>query len=263
MANSIIMEWNESNQYLLDKMEQHTSGWFSDYPIGVSDKTITITLPLTEDITLDVKTNFKKAESVIPGGRIVSGLKTMFTFANVLAGTTSQMQHMWDLQVWDSTNPIRLDFEILLYTKTDAMADVVAPLISLMSLTVLSRVGGPDSKKTIFYVPGVNLSNLGEFKKSGEKLAGIATSGAEGKKDKEIDPKRTKILKVRVPGIIFLDTCIVDNAKPTYSKERTEEGYPLWAKLQMGIQTAWPANDSMLLNELTMPKGTKIGEKKI
>lgn len=252
MGNEVILEWRESEEALQEifNSAQAIRTRDTDTSVTIKGDKVQAVVPLLEDFTLDIKSSFKSASSVIQefGGGIAALVQKMQTLQNVFGGTVSQSQNIWELQIWDKTQPIRLDFEVLFYTKTNPLADVLAPILSLLNLTVLSRIKGDGS--VTYRVPGVHAKNLTTLKldATAEELESSTKDGAG------LDPTQAKIINLRIPGVITLKDCILETAKPTFSKEKTKSTIPLWGKLQMGIQTVWPASDDMLISEFKRAK---------
>lgn len=227
-----------------------------------------IIVPLLDDVTIDTGSEFTEASSVFPQ---LDFLQTTLGTLSGISGTTTKLQSMFDLQVWKKTNPFRLNLEVMLYTKTDAIMDVLVPAVGLLSLSILSaRTAGG------FSTPGVSLRTFGTWSSAskapkdvakGKATAAVKTASspapsgdagvsAQSLRD-EIEKTGAKILKLRIPGIITIPDGIVKTCKPLFSKELTESGAPLWCKLAMEIESIFPASDEAFLLEINQIGSTR------
>lgn len=197
-----------------------------------------IITPLTNNVTLDVKSSFKSASSVLPSSDL---LKKMFNLQNVLQGSVSRFQQYFDLMVWENTAPVRLNVELMLYTKTDPFADVYQKAMGLVSNTILIKDGDK------FRLPGVSGANLYDFISSSGQNDTQTQASVRGLDNAlaTVNLSKTRVVSLEIPGIIYLDKCILESAKPTFSKEVTESGYPLWCKVQADFVSIFPANQDM------------------
>ena len=55
---------------------------------------------------------------------------------------------------------------------------------------------------------------------------------------------------VRIPGIISIEHCMVESVIPTFSKEQTTKGLPLFCKIDMTVMSFGPATTDVLEVEL-------------
>lgn len=230
-----------------------------------------IVVPLPEEVTIDAGSEFTDASSVFPQLNFAQDALGM---ASAATGTTNKLQSMFDLQVWKKTNPLRINLEVMLYPKSDPIQDVLVPAIGLLSLAILSgrKSGG-------FATPGVSLSTFGAFDgaskaprtstKKGPAVKAVSTASAptpgggggnqlstQAVRD-AIAKTGAKILKLRIPGIVSIPDGIVKVCKPTFSKEVTESGAPLWCKLALEVESMWPASDEAFLIEINQLGATR------
>lgn len=196
--------------------------------------------PLLEDITHDYRSNFGPASEVAAGiADLGARIKTALS---AVSGTTAGIFQIFDYQVWDNTEPVKINLELTFATETDTLYDVVLPTLSLCGLTALtSNTGGGWS------VPGVNLRNM-------QKVSAAPSSGTTAASSAKSDPPVYKD-----PGskfISFVSSTYVDEhmmvmeAKPTWSKIHTDSGYPAYSKVQLQLQSVNPASDLKLFNAI-------------
>ncbi|MCP4650356.1 MAG: hypothetical protein GY853_09805 [PVC group bacterium] len=202
--------------------------------------------PLTDDVNLEITSEFASFTEQVP---LIEQLINLVTITSSFGGSISEgglnFQNLSNVQRWQRTNPIRINLNLLLYTKESAKSDVYDPMMNLISLTVLTK--DPDNPSR-YRVPGLNLSNLKNSTKGGQKKEELAG--------------RSKLISIRIPGIIYLPIALVTKAIPTVSKEETDSGYPLWASMNVEITGLYPATDDLLkLESTTFGFGTGLVNK--
>jgi hypothetical protein len=192
-----------------------------------------IQCPLTEDINLDISSEFDTMGDMIPGS--ISGIiDLMRNVGRGVAGVASaQLETILDLPVWKKTNAVRINPKLLFYVQDDPLNDVWAPAMGIVANSIL-QVGIGGTYKT----PGISLATFGQIQ--GKK----SVSPAEGS-ESQFTADRMNVVTVEIPGVIFLEKAVITSAKPTFSKQITESGYPLWAELDVEIRSIYPANDMM------------------
>lgn len=202
--------------------------------------------------------------------------------ASALNQRTSSAAELMKVQVWKETEPFRMNFKFSLQTKTNPFIDVYLPAILLSSQTILSPIennqGGQGTttntqgQKVLtnlqFKTPGVNqqkLTSMGNTKKPSERNASSkildtfailvrnvqlfsptqTTSSTTNKKYSDTEYRSDDSILSNYNPLISLDYAFIETAKPTWSKERTESGVPLWCELELTVQSVFSANDSM------------------
>jgi len=224
MAKSILIEFIET--------KQSSDGKYS----YKSDDTSLMSFPLTDDVNLEVMSDFASMTENIPlVGQITSFMTMMAGLGGSVSEGTLDFQNLSNVQRWQRTHPIKINLNLLLYTETSAKKDVYDKMMELISLTVPTK--DPDNPKR-YRVPGLSLSSIKQSTKKGQKKETVSVSQA-------------KLIAVRIPGIIYLPIAMVTKAVPTISKEETDSGYPLWATLNVEITGLYPATDDLLKAEST------------
>ena len=172
-----------------------------------------------------------------------------------------------------------MSFEFNLHTKTDPFIDVYAPAMAMLSMSILTGKDGT------YYTPGINFKNLNAVKGLRALANGTPPATPKPKptkggsleaKDKEKSQsedilkeanaaskliRRFSIITSSIDGIspvsigggddpseielFSINGCFVESCKPTWSKERTSSGIPLWCKLDLTIQSIFSASDSI------------------
>jgi hypothetical protein len=186
--------------------------------------------PLTDDVNIEATSEFASMTENIP---LINELTNLMTTVSSLSGSVSEgtlnLQNLSNVQRWQRTNPIKLNLNLLLYTQYSTKEDVYDPMMELISLTILTKDPNQPNR---YRVPGLNLKTLNKSKKSGQKKTSV-----EGE---------SKLISIRIPGIIYLPIALVTKAIPTISKEETDSGYPLWATINVEITGLYPATDDLL-----------------
>lgn len=256
MANYIELGWTEKNPTIaatINRLLKTPGAGFN--PSDLLSDSISITpgptsiqivaqIPLVDDISMELKSNFSKASEIV--GQFAPGVSSFIQMAKTLttafSGTSSSFYNVFDLLVWQETEPIKIDFDAIFFTRHNPKKDVAIPALSLCNMTILSSV--PGTGGTLVVVPGVSLSTLSSFKTRFQ-------AGAPAEEGFGNTP--AKLLSFRIPGIINFPSCVLEQAKPTFSKEVTESGVPLWIKVACTVRTTMPAFDELLFSELNKP----------
>lgn len=227
-----------------------------------------IEMPFTaEEFSLNLESSFQSVEEMLPAS-LGTAIRGANTIQRITGGANAGFTNLFGFQVWEKTAPIELNLEFMFNTVKSGWLDVWAPIVSLcgqaiLSLDVKASTSGKGvSEKLVFTesntyrTPGVSTQNLGFFQRAKERQKKATESGAaKGKtggaeKNDELKPEaaaqNTKVVAIEIPGLIFLETALIKTAKPTFSKEITESGAPLWGKLDLTIQSVTPATDNIL-----------------
>ncbi len=212
MANKIFLQYMDTNQ-------QETTSIF----------------PLTEDPTLEVGSEFKSFSDDIPQ---ISSILALMQNLGTTGGEASQgitnLLTALDAPRWQKTNPVRITTKLLFYTEENPYDDVYKPMTDIMSLSILTVKGEGENARIA--IPGISLRNFSDF-----QLIGTQTESDVKKRFSEY----SKIISIEIPGVIYLEKAIVEKAVPTYSKETTDSGFPLWGSLDMTMVSLAPAHTGM------------------
>lgn len=277
MARSLRITWRD------DKVGEELFGFdFGDNYLNVSTIVsafglgykLELNVPLLEPIALEFGSSFEPISDLIPGVSIMRVVDFAKKATRGLAGVTTRGLQTFDLQVWKSTEPIKFQAKIKLYTRTNPRRDVLLPYISLASLSILTETARGSG---VFVIPGINLANLNaviqaatsEAKTAsfteGESISGLTDKAAAAlvsaaRSGDNIDHffnAKAKICELHVGGTIHLFPCVLLSVRPTIAIDPTESGPPLWLDLDCQFQTVYPASDEMLLKILDYEKPDK------
>lgn len=289
MARNAEFAWVETDSRIIQwyyKITNQISGQFLD-PTGTIDTyrlqnrtplfggeapqvEFTLTTELLEDLEFDVSSEFSSAEDSVP---FASNLTQLGRYSSLLGGVSPEILNIFKVPTWQSTAPISISLMPVLYTRTHSILDVLIPAMSLTGLTVLKF----DKRTNSFRTPGVYMGNLGTaIKRQQEKEKNSNSSPAQKTPGKEAStaasggdlPSRQSLIdrlasadeggaatatpgffSLRIPNLINLPTALLLQCKPKFAKQITESGGPLWAILEMKIQSALPASTVELFSE--------------
>lgn len=208
--------------------------------------------PISDDIQIDIGSEFGSISEDLGelGGLIEFVNKWTANFAGKMSVGQMDLKNMMDAPRWNKTAPIMLNFTIHLYTKSDAETDVFKPFIDIASYSILSLQGN------MFQLPGFSLANSQNFRKDAKELTAEKKIALDSAKNRTKDSN--KLLDIFIPGIVTISPAILMKATPTFSKETTESGYPLWCKLECQVSGAYPAHTGIF--NKTMKKTRIVAE---
>lgn len=245
MANVVELQWKDTG--IIKKLDHGKIKFDSKYGLP-EDGVFNYKIPITEEISIEARSSFTGAADKFGlGGNIVNLVRTVTNVASVSGGRGSKINNLFDLQVWDNTEPLAIPLSLFFYVKDNPVYDVMVPVLSLTSTTVLRDPGSDQS----YFTPGFNLSTYSKARHGGETNKITAPASEEDGEEQEYGVEKNGVLDyVRIPGVVKIKNCFTRSATPTFSKEVTESGIPLWAKLDIELSSALPASDFMLTDEL-------------
>jgi len=188
--------------------------------------------PLVDDITLTIETSYASYSSLVPG---LDKIKTLAGTLSSVGGSISEggleFQNAFDLQRWERTMPVRINPKLIFYIKeSGGLGDVYDPMMELIRFTVPTF----DEETGKYILPGISLSAMGDAKI--KKATGEAENISKG----------SKLIAIKIPGVIHLKVALLQKAIPTFSKHLDEDGWPIWGILDTEIISLAPANSKML-----------------
>lgn len=224
--------------------------------IDILDANIMLSAVCSEDINVQAVSQFTRISDLVPG---------MNTLVNMISGGESvlggrvresigKVQNALDVPIWSKTEPVKIPVDLNFFLKTSGYEDVWRPTMILQSMCVLSRSTDGNSLIT----PGFNATtigyagnNLGKAVKPGEvnRIANKAESSTSNAtnliKEEEDLPKtfssRSKLCAIYIPGIVYSPVTILESIQVTWSKQLTDKGYPIWAKVNCQFTGSFPA----------------------
>jgi hypothetical protein len=184
---------------------------------------VNVPLVIEEPVTVNLSSSF---EPVFGGGNtkifdLIGSLSR--DVLGQSAGFSGQFKQL-AIQTWKGTDPVSLpSITIGLYvdkTNVDAYNQVYLPTKKLRELPL------PDERRSGNLIP-----------------PGPSMLEALGKQSSNWPTYSLKIGK-----ILYLPQILIKKAEPTYSNETDEEGYPMWAKVALDIQSISTATKKLLDN---------------
>lgn len=267
MSSSFVkLSWYEPNEnivrFMQNKSAQKSSEQFSLSAIGLNQPYVSyesatsqdnpqkgikfsIRVPIVEDIPLDFRTNFQEIGDKFDPGGLVS---TFSTFQSA-TGVTSSFAQIFQYPIWQKTENVKLNLELVLAVQTDALLDVIIPALSLSNLCAISQIGGGDS--TSYRVPGININNFSSVNQTASGVGGTSqpngvvkstNTSKEQAEDKFKADSYSKFIELNLP---FYENSLmlVMEAKPSFSSLQTESHLSAYAKVSLQLQSLFPAND--------------------
>jgi len=184
--------------------------------------------PLLEDVTLEIVSQFSSFGEAVP--KVSEIVNFAATLQAGIAGSVDQgvilTKNLFDIPRWKKTDPIKFVAKLVFPLKDKgAEKDIFIPMKKLISYSILT-----SNSDGSYAVPGISLASLESFQSSG---------GRQG------FSKNAKLISIGIPGVVYLPVAMIERASPTYSKEITESGFPLWGQIDISILGVYPANTSM------------------
>ena len=236
MPNKIYIEYysyEEENSYV-DQSEKDTLTQSQ-----ILSNANVLELPLLEDVKIDGQSQFTSFNEMVPKiGEIIDLITSRFSAATGEVGAELlELKNKFDLPKWQKTDPIKINVTLGFFTKTDSWSDVYKPTKDIIGLSILSK---DPSDNTNYIVPGISLNTQKEYN--------IKNKG--NNKNPSVNEIKAKIVALEIPGIIYIPLAYVEMALPTYSKQQTESGYPLWCTLDCQFVSVSPATTEMYNNAI-------------
>lgn len=191
-----------------------------------------VPLVLENEISISLSSSFKP----LYGGGSNPLIDMLGNLSQGLVGLgfSSQFKE-FGYQVWDKTDPLSINvtvtFRLGMLNLFSAREEVYIPMIKLASIP-LPTVGGSLAEGTLenLVAPGPPPTTLLE----GQDGEGFGYVGKYRK------------ISLEIGNILRVDKVIVLKATPTVSTETDSAGYPIWAKVDMDIQSVETATVEML-----------------
>lgn len=188
-----------------------------------------VPLILDEDLTVSLSSDFSA-----PGEN--SALEMLTDIGSVIDFLTKGKvsfsgQSKWlTFQRWTKTNPVQLSLSLSFYMgmndEYNAKTEVYDPVMELINLTLPREETASGERGMTLIPPGMTIGNLLEDRTS--------ESGSF---------ERTSL---EIGNILRIGYIIVKKVEPTWSKEVTDTGYPISAKVSIEINSLTAATVEML-----------------
>lgn len=202
-----------------------------------------IEAPIQEDFQIDTSTEFTSFSDLCG---TISNLVDLANTVSTTGGTVSQsglmLRSIIDSYRWSKTNPIKINLDMFFYTKTTSQNDVVNKVNILLGLHLLRH--DPKNNNRIL-VPGINAGMIASIEK---EIKAVEAEKDQAKKEQLASNTYEKVknlpstfFAVTIPGVVHINNAFMFAVKPTYSKQVTAKGYPLWASVNVDICGLAPA----------------------
>jgi hypothetical protein len=180
-----------------------------------------------------------------------------------LSGKASNnINNLFNYQLWQQTEPLKLNFKTILFTKTDCYRDVVVPAYHLIKHTIIDdevteEATDKTAAKITYKLPGISLANLRQLSLSQglDDKPSLPSGTGKDKKGKEVKDALANLkvqsnwIGLEIPGILYVPRMLIISAKPTYSKQKCSSStsgkkHPLWVEMDMQMESVEPARSS-------------------
>lgn len=229
---------------------------------------------INDDFQLAIQNEFGRITNLIGMGELGSLPGLIRTGANVqkkgqtdLNKNVQNLNNLFNYAVWQKTNPLTVNLNIVLYAKTDPLIDVVIPAYTLMSHCIIDFVK-EDSKNPqanfLYGFPGLTAFET-------TKIAAVYDNirvdenkyNANNNNSTEIN---SKLMSLYIDGVVNLNLAMIKNITPTFSKHTAKSSYvsksntisnttktnefngdyPIYAELNLQVESIVPADSNML-----------------
>ena len=217
------------------------------YINGDGSPIVGVDLVLDEPITLNLASNWEPLMNKTAGAaKFLSVLGNVFSDATEGRVAFSGQSPIFGYQIFTSGEPLSFNFTVTLYadkTNVNAKDQVLIPALVLAALPLPTRSKDglllePPGPSILSLIKGLNI--IGNLFNTGE------ASLAQKVKD-QIDNLAGKIFSISIGKFLYLPMVIVPKAEPTFALETDEDGYPMWAKVNIDVKSVEIAHRQMLL----------------
>lgn len=206
--------------------------------------------PVLEDITFDIQTTTSSWGELSPLLDMAGQVATKISGGRGrMGGKILGAVNLLDAPRWNKTDPLKFSVKVGFYTQEDPKKDVFDKFVFLSSLAMLSKSTAGD-----FILPGISAQHLSAMLNAGFNSSAKSLYYQEqinatyqwNRKIKAEDYKdHAKIIAVEIPGVVYLDMAMLMSCNPTFSKQKTESGFPLWCNMDITIGGLFPASDKI------------------
>jgi hypothetical protein len=201
-----------------------------------------LTTVIDNDISVKNGVNYKSISDGIFNGFVAD----VIDMASGITGSQNVLQRMNNMQRYESNDPLRISLELKLYSRYNAILDVLIPTLSLQAASgVRWNNLYKNPKNAVLEVPGLYLSGMGDFSQS---IISPTRDQGEGKKSLG---STSRTVYVEIENLIFVADGIMKNVDVVYSNIMTKTGAPLFSEVNLEVETIYPANSIHLFNYIT------------
>jgi len=226
-----------------------------------------IDVPLLTDVTLEIGSQFSSLGELAPAlGTFIDIAKLLDVSGGRMSKLHSDFYNAMDLPLWKRTEPMKFQTTLAFYTQDDPKKDVWDKMTYLMSLSILTK-----NSDQSYSFPGLSIHSFSKLLTKQdtsvssnasiqEMIGGIQTSSVKDVADfeKQLYESNSKFISIAIPGVVYLDTAMILTCTPTFSKQKTTSGYPLWGNLEIQVSGLYPASTQIFKDTETFTTQQKI-----
>jgi len=201
-----------------------------------------LTFVCDEDIAIKNSVSYKNIDDGFGSGM----LSKIIDLGQSITGRQSILSRMNNMQRYDSNDPLSITLSFKLYSRYNAILDVLIPTLSLQSASgVRWNNLYQNPSNSVLEVPGLFLAGLGELSSSI-----INPTRMDGNKVKSIG-LTSRTIYIEIENLIFVADVILKNVDITYSSIMTKTGAPLYSDISLTAETMYPATSVHFFNYIT------------
>jgi hypothetical protein len=205
-----------------------------------------VPLVLSEPLTLSLSSSFEPFLQV--GNKpLLNEIGKVWRDKNLPGGGFSTQFAELGYQSWVSTDPLSLNITVTLHvdkTNVDAESQVYIPATRLAQIPLpatgaelnSSKLEGVNNALKIVGLENLSITNLVP---PGPSVISVL----QGE-----DDSSGQMYAIRIGRLLNLFPAIIRRAEPTYSHETDSNGYPIWAQVNLDIQSVAIATQEMIKN---------------
>jgi hypothetical protein len=190
-----------------------------------------------------------------------------------LNSNLQNLNNLLNYSVWQKTNPITINLNIILYAKTDPLIDVVIPAYTIMSHCIIDvkkeNIGNTKTNvDSIYGFPGLTAFEAINIAKTYDKID-FAKTNSNYSANNDSNTLNSKLMSLYINGIVDIKLALIKNITPVFSKHTAKSSYsatrfngveatsiysnyefkgdyPIYAELGLQIESLVPADSNML-----------------
>jgi len=180
----------------------------------------------------------------IAGGTVVDS-KTQKNIQN--------LNNLFSYSIWQKTDPLTINLNIILYAKTDPLIDVIVPAYTLMSHCIIDyAIEGKNNENHLYSFPGISSFEALKIGSAFDEVGNVG--GYTPKNGKSDNNFYSKLISLHIDGLVNMKLAMIKNITPTFSKHTAKSNYsseftgdyPIYAELNLQIESIIPADSNML-----------------
>ena len=189
--------------------------------------------PLLEDVQVTLENEYEALGDLVPSlGDLMGFATTLQTLGGGGMSTgVAKMNNLIAFKRWKNTNPLKINVKLLFYIQRDAYSDVILKMNKFIERATLSFDG--EGKIS---VPGLSLSQI--MQRTDAKQQNSLGISAD---QQSSFSTRSKLVDIIIPGTVQIPDAFMESISPSYSRQITLQGVPLWGMLDIQFSGTIPA----------------------